>query len=1022
MNKTLKKTVACFLTVLMLLTSIPLEGIAGLSKYLLDFGLEAGAVETVLGSGSCGVEGSDVTWTLYDNGQLVISGSGAMSDYYFEEPPAKKETARVLSTNTIDDLEPTDEQEEESALTDLLSESQLQIVDVPEAINPVTFAAEMYEAAEPEVESQAVLTPWYDYTYDIQSVVIEEGITHIGDYAFAFFMDMTSVQLPQSLVSIGIGAFAYCTSLQAIDLPNGLEEIGEAAFLYCFEISQLAIPQSVETIGGMAFYMLLSLESLDFPGSSVNLSEEGVFGMLIDLKELTIPEDAAEREDLNYLFATSFKIENIYNYSDSIVSSDKTCYFDSYEAADYFSIYYKVLYKYYIESAFNGTEPDEIVITQSFIDEVNRKYNKSYTLGDLDSLIEFMQPQSTGDPDYLTIHCKQASAEHETCKANFASHVLLETGAECLCFAENMNGTAGDTVTWSVNPETKTLTFSGSGEVSDFEEYPPYRSFSKYIENVEFSEDSAITRFGDFAFAGLKNLETLTLSEGTTSIGSQCFYNSGLKVLNLPASWSTLSIESFIMGTTPIEAINVTNGSKYFYSCNGALYFVVSDPDYGTFYQLIKMPEAAYDGTFAENTYVTLPASFENYQATSSVVLPDSVIGISEATFYNCPSLETIKIGTGKGGSFDESLQTMEIDEDFAYGCGNLTSIEVDERNTEYTSVDGMLCNKDVTTLVYCPRAKETAVIPSTVTEIGLRAFNGCYKIESVVIPESVIRISRSAFEDCWALESVSFAENGELTEIGRDAFDSCGLRTVVIPASVTKIEEYAFGGCNNLTDITVMNASCTIESYWGTLGNDDTIVHGHIGSTAEDYADKYSRKFQALNGAEMTSISVDTSAAKMQYQQYDSFDTGGIVVTAHYSDGTSVVKTNGVSYSGFDSSTIGVCTVTVTFRDFTTQFDVAIGEIPAEEITLNSSVSADVNSLKEVYFKFVPEKSGTVKFYSSESSKNTVGRIYDSNLTYLSGNYGYYDFSFEYDVTAGETYYLSVRFNSSSSTGTINV
>jgi len=71
--------------------------------------------------------------------------------------------------------------------------------------------------------------PWSPYRGDIQSIVVDDGVTTIGNFAFNYLSSVTSVELPETLVSIGVNAFG-CSSLQSIIIPKGVEEIGVIAF------------------------------------------------------------------------------------------------------------------------------------------------------------------------------------------------------------------------------------------------------------------------------------------------------------------------------------------------------------------------------------------------------------------------------------------------------------------------------------------------------------------------------------------------------------------------------------------------------------------------------------------------------------------------------------------------------------------------------------------------------------------------------------------------------------------------
>jgi hypothetical protein len=108
--------------------------------------------------------------------------------------------------------------------------------------------------------------PWYDYIDIIKQVVIEEGVTTIGNYAFCNCANLNSVILPESLTSIEKYVFQGCSRLKEIVFPNSLEKIGYASFELS-GLTSLTIPASVEQIDGWAFTKCSNLKSIVFNGS-----------------------------------------------------------------------------------------------------------------------------------------------------------------------------------------------------------------------------------------------------------------------------------------------------------------------------------------------------------------------------------------------------------------------------------------------------------------------------------------------------------------------------------------------------------------------------------------------------------------------------------------------------------------------------------------------------------------------------------------------------------------------------------
>ena len=117
--------------------------------------------------------------------------------------------------------------------------------------------------------------PWYDNCNQIKSVVIEHGVTNIGDYAFYDCGNLTSVTIGDSVTSIGYRAFDQ-SGLSSVTIPSSVKSIGGWAFSFCQSLTSVVIPEGVESIGGWAFAHSDYLESVSIP-SSVTRFEPAVF-------------------------------------------------------------------------------------------------------------------------------------------------------------------------------------------------------------------------------------------------------------------------------------------------------------------------------------------------------------------------------------------------------------------------------------------------------------------------------------------------------------------------------------------------------------------------------------------------------------------------------------------------------------------------------------------------------------------------------------------------------------------------
>lgn len=139
--------------------------------------------------------------------------------------------------------------------------------------------------------------PWRNYSDNISSIVIENGITSISESAFRGYSSLTTVTLPNTLTQIADWAFYDCTSLTTINLPNKLTKIGEYAFNDCSALTSITLPKSLVQVGDCAFADCSSLQNITFSGSIQSLGYKVFAGTAVRSLELpsgmvTVPQSA----------------------------------------------------------------------------------------------------------------------------------------------------------------------------------------------------------------------------------------------------------------------------------------------------------------------------------------------------------------------------------------------------------------------------------------------------------------------------------------------------------------------------------------------------------------------------------------------------------------------------------------------------------------------------------------------------------------------------------------------------------
>jgi hypothetical protein len=119
--------------------------------------------------------------------------------------------------------------------------------------------------------------PWSSQRGKIKEIVIENGVTNIGKYAFLNCRSLTSVTIPNSVTKIGSYAFYNCSSLTSVTIPNSVTSIGSAAFRNCSSLTSVTIPNSVTSIGSAAFRNCSSLTSVTIPNSVTSIGEQAFY-------------------------------------------------------------------------------------------------------------------------------------------------------------------------------------------------------------------------------------------------------------------------------------------------------------------------------------------------------------------------------------------------------------------------------------------------------------------------------------------------------------------------------------------------------------------------------------------------------------------------------------------------------------------------------------------------------------------------------------------------------------------------
>ena len=241
-----------------------------------------------------------------------------------------------------------------------------------------------------------------------------------------------------------------------------------------------------------------------------------------------------------------------------------------------------------------------------------------------------------------------------------------------------------------------------------------------------------VTTVGEGAFSGCENLSFITLPEKLISVGNNAFYECrGLSSISLPEGIITIGENAFCRCES-LTSIEIPDGVKKI--------------GQGTFSDCKSLTIV----TIPNNVTLIENAAFTGCSSLVSINIPEGIEKINGSTFEGCSSLVSITIPGN----------VNEVDKSAFWFCSSLQEINVVEENLYYTSVDGVLFDKEKTILICCPEGKTGSyTVPEGVSKIGDGAFEICSKLLEIGISESVTSIGYYAFSGCSSLQSIDVAE-----------------------------------------------------------------------------------------------------------------------------------------------------------------------------------------------------------------------------------------------------------------------
>ncbi|MBR4288738.1 MAG: leucine-rich repeat protein, partial [Clostridia bacterium] len=593
--------------------------------------------------------------------------------------------------------------------------------------------------------------PMGDYSYSttapwgtsITKVIIEGGVTTIGNYAFYNCSSLTSVTIPDRVTAIKDSAFHYCADLASVTIGDSVTSIEEDAFSGCDSLTSITIPDSVTTIGRCTFFSCENLASVTI-GDSVTSIGNQAFDYCSSLADVWYKGISRNKISIgfynspltNATWHYNFCIKNIVDYThvyDNISDADcSECSYVRYGSSGITGdcFWYVIGTELTItgDGAMGDRDPNSALPWGTSITKVVIEDGVT-TIGK--SVFDFCSSLTS-----ITI------SDSVTSIGDFAFYGC--TGLTSITIPDSVIS-LGDSV------------------------------FSNCAGLTSITIPDSVISLGDSVFSNCTSLVRVTIPDSVVSIGDSAFYGcSKLISIAIPAGVTTIGNFSFYdchsLGRVTIPDSVISIGQSAFYRC----YSLVS----------ITLPESITTiGKFAFHlcsnlTSITIPASvtsieesaFDRCEDLTSIIIPDGVTTIGKSAFSGCLGLTSVTI--------PDSVTTIGS---FAFNyCKSLISVTIPDGVTAIDSHAFYNCS-----------SLARITIPVSVTSIGDSAFEACTSLGSVTLPDFVASIGSNVFKDtAWYYDQ----PNG-LLYVGKVAYEYKGTcpSSVIIQEGTLGISRGAF-------------------------------------------------------------------------------------------------------------------------------------------------------------------------------------------------------------------------------------
>ena len=617
---------------------------------------------------------------------------------------------------------------------------------------------------------------FYTCDYNLTTVNFGSGLKTIGDYAFSSCSSIESIDLPDKLESIGDHAFSYC-SIYSITIPDSVVSLGNSAFANCSLLNEVKFGSGLKHIGNYAFSGCQSITDITIPNGVTTIGFR-VFNCCQELTSITIPPSVTNIK--GDAFSECYALSTV-NISDLVA----WCSINFENTLSSPLLYGATLY-------LNGEQLINLVIPEGVTEIADYAF---FLCDDIETLV--IPNSVTYIGEYAFNSC---SSLREVTMSNRVTYI----GDYAFNYCSNItNLDIPDTVTY----------------IGDY-------AFNACYCLEEVNIPSGITKLGERAFYDCDSITEITIPSSLVSLDNGAFTScNNLKTINLESDDYFAVVDGVLFSSDKTTIVCYPSGKKDLteYTVPNTV-TTIGNYAFSVSYDLEKITLPNSVTKIGDNAFqacynlkeVNIPNSvtaigefaFADCNSIKSITIPKSITSFGDSAFAYCTSLENVTLqdgltSLGEWMFLDCSLlNTISIpDSVITLNCNTFTNSGYYQNEENW--VDGVLYIGN-----HLIEARSFAEIADYAIKDGTKviatdAFSYCNSLQNVVIPNSVISICDSAFENCFYLENVSLPN--AITIINPNTFKNCNrIRDIVIPDSVITIDDRAFMYCHSLESLTL--------------------------------------------------------------------------------------------------------------------------------------------------------------------------------------------------------------------------